>query len=312
MIQQTGDSIDNIKKPLVSVIIPCYNQGRFLSKAIQSAKEQSHPNVEIIVINDGSTDETAKILQSIEGIKCITQENQGLPNARNRGIKESSGKYLAFLDADDWFFPDAIEKNLQCLEQGSTFAFSSGGHTVVDENEHNLDDRVVHVEKDHYLALLQNNYIGNPSTVLYTRWIMEKIPFDNAVQIKGCEDYDHYLKITRTYPVMHQDAMISVYRKHGGNMSDNFPMMLQSVLFTLKRQLPLLLNQAEKNALKDGLKHWKIKYLNRIYDNIRQKKLQNISPGEKEIIQQYAMDLLKIFGRKTKMSIKKLMLLNKD
>ncbi len=95
--------------PLVSVIIPCYNQGRFLAEAIESALGQTYPHVEVIVVNDGSTDETAEVAARYAGrIRYIEQENGGRCAARNRGLAEAKGDRVLFLDADDWLLPQAL------------------------------------------------------------------------------------------------------------------------------------------------------------------------------------------------------------
>ena len=96
----------NSKLPLISVIIPCYNAGNFLSRTIESVFDQTYENIEIIIVNDGSTDfDTKKLLKFYEKdkrIKVIHQKNKGLSSARNEGIRRSLGSYIYFLDSDDW------------------------------------------------------------------------------------------------------------------------------------------------------------------------------------------------------------------
>src|SRR5688572_7471549 len=94
--------------PLVSVIIPCYNHALYLREAIGSVEQQTYTHTEIIVVDDGSTDETKLVVSSFPSVKYIHQHNSGLSAARNKGIEEASGQYLVFLDADDWLYPDAI------------------------------------------------------------------------------------------------------------------------------------------------------------------------------------------------------------
>src|SRR6187549_2424028 len=117
---------------LVSVIIPTYNHARFLSEAINSAKKQDYTKVEIIVIDDGSTDDTAELIQGIKGIKYIRQENGGLSAARNTGYIHSRGDFLVFLDADDLLYPTAITTNLEILRKDPELAFVSGCHNIID------------------------------------------------------------------------------------------------------------------------------------------------------------------------------------
>src|SRR5689334_17614281 len=101
----------------VSVVIPTYNYGRFLAEAIESALSQTRPPGEIIVVDDGSTDDTASIVKGFDAhVKYIKQENAGVCAARNRGVNESTGELIAFLDADDRFEPTAIEKQAAIFE----------------------------------------------------------------------------------------------------------------------------------------------------------------------------------------------------
>lgn len=109
----------SLEKPLVSVIIPCYNYGKFLPGAIESVLNQTYQRFEILVINDGSTDEfTRQVLCDLryEKTKVIHQENQGLAQTRNNGAAAAAGKYICFLDPDDFFEPTYLEKTLTILE----------------------------------------------------------------------------------------------------------------------------------------------------------------------------------------------------
>src|SRR5215203_3209221 len=112
--------------PLVSVIIPCYNQGAFLAESVQSALSQTYPCVEIVVVNDGSTDDTEAVAARFPEVRCVTQENRGLAGARNRGLAESRGDLLIFLDADDRLLPGAIDTGVRVLSQDSAAAFAAG------------------------------------------------------------------------------------------------------------------------------------------------------------------------------------------
>jgi len=101
---------------LVSVVIPCYNQAHFLGEAIESVLAQSYPNFEIIVVDDGSTDDTSEVARRYPGVRLVRQENKGLSGARNAGLAHSEEEYVVFLDADDRLLPDALETVLEHLE----------------------------------------------------------------------------------------------------------------------------------------------------------------------------------------------------
>src|SRR5215212_9338337 len=111
---------------LVSVIIPCYNQAHFLGEAIESVLSQSYKNFEIIVVDDGSSDNTSEVASSYEEVRLVRQENRGLSAARNAGITHSEGEYLVFLDADDRLLPKALEAGLECFEAHPECALVAG------------------------------------------------------------------------------------------------------------------------------------------------------------------------------------------
>ena len=117
----------------VSIIIPCYNQARSLRAAIDSALAQTHPDTEVIAVDDGSTDETPAILASYgDRIRIVTQPNRGLPAARNAGFTVAGGAYLLFLDSDDRLDPDAIAAHLAALEPDPQRALTYGGWRLTD------------------------------------------------------------------------------------------------------------------------------------------------------------------------------------
>src|SRR6185503_10394131 len=102
------------KLPLVSIIIPCYNQGRYLGDAIESVLRQSYRRLEIIVVDDGSTDDSSQVARKYSDVKLRRQENRGFSRARNAGLEASRGDYLVFLDADDRLLPGAIQAGANC------------------------------------------------------------------------------------------------------------------------------------------------------------------------------------------------------
>ncbi len=241
-------------KPLVSFIIPSYNHAGYLRDAVKSVVSQLYPAIEIIIVDDGSKDNTKEIVQQIEGVKYVYQHNQGLSAARNTGIKHSTGEYLVFLDADDWMLPGSIAANVQRLQANTALAFVSGAHdkVFVDKGETRHDYQ--EVKAKHYQQLLQGNYIGMHATVTYRRWVFDEFLFD--VNLRACEDYDLYLNVARKHPVAHHEGNIAAYRLHSTNMSGNIQLMLSSVLKVLDRQQPNLKTAAEEAAFKRGHEVW--------------------------------------------------------
>src|SRR4028118_1383709 len=118
-----------------SVVIPCYNQARFLGEAIESVLSQTYTDFEVIVVDDGSTDDTAEVASSYAAedarVRLVRQENRGLAGARNRGLAESRGEYVVFLDSDDRLAEEALEVGVRELDAHPECAFVSGHHRPI-------------------------------------------------------------------------------------------------------------------------------------------------------------------------------------
>lgn len=252
-------------RPLVTVIIPCYNQGRYLGEAILSAEQQTYSNIEVIVVDDGSTDNTRAVAESFAHVKYVYQPNKGLSAARNTGIGQSKGLFLVFLDADDVLYKSAVEINVTYLLKNPSWAFVSGGHDKTDEWLYPLDDRdpVIKVPENPYLELLRGNYIGMHAAVMYRCRVFDKFEFDTS--LTACEDYDLYFKVARTYPVGGHTQKVAAYRQHDTNMSADYMRMLRSVLNVHGRQRALLKNADEVACWKDGVSAWERYYATLLY-----------------------------------------------
>ena len=243
---------------VVSVIIPCYNQAHFLSDAIESVLAQSYPCFETIVIDDGSPDNTAEVAARYPGVRYVRQTNQGLSAARNTGIRESSGQYLVFLDADDRLLPHALRDGLACFDEHPEAAFVSGHHRYINRDGSLRNEYPPTPIDDHpYVALLKRNYIGMHATVMYTRTVFDAVgTFDTT--LKSCEDYDLYLRIARRFPVYHHHHLAAEYRWHGANMTNNSGRMLKSAMRVLRSQWPYFRVEPEYvRACRLGIRFWR-------------------------------------------------------
>jgi glycosyltransferase involved in cell wall biosynthesis len=248
-------------EPLVSVVIPCYRQARFLDVAIESVLAQDYPRVEIIVVDDGSPDETATVAARYPSVRYVRQPNRGLPSARNSGWRTARGDLVVFLDADDFLLPNAIASGVRTLVARPECAFASGDYQYVDADgrpRNQLPQRFV--ERDHYRALLRVNYIGMCATVIYRRSALEEAGgFDPA--LPACEDYDLYLRIAQRRPVCCHRELVAAYRKHDGNMSDRSALMLETVLGVLRRQWRhARADPRDRRAYRDGVRYWRSLY----------------------------------------------------
>lgn len=239
----------------LSIIIPCYNQGRFLNESITSCLRLQIADLEVIIINDGSTDDTEKIALTFPGIRYYSGPNRGLASARNKGIRLAKGNFISFLDADDVFLPTGLQQALEMLRSKPNLAFLSGCHLIVNKDR----SEMIHCFSDvsqPYCQLLESNFIGNPSCVVYRRNTLTDFPFDENPSILGCEDYDQYLRITRERETAHFPLMISKYVRHEGNMSNNRARMLLSALTVLERHKIHLRSKEEQDAWERGWWNW--------------------------------------------------------
>lgn len=283
-----------ISTPLISIIIPCYNHGRYLKTAIDSCLALAWDAVEIVVVDDGSTDNTREVAAAYPSVKYVYKQNGGLPAARNTGIENCTGEYVSFLDADDWYYPQSLATNLKLLIDNPEAAFISGCHNILWEDG-TYFSHCYPINKDFYIHLLHTNFIGNPSTVVYRRDILDQFRFDTSPDIKGCEDYDHYLRIARDHKVLHNPVKISVYRKHPNNMSNNYALMLNSALNVLLRQKPLLRTREEHKAWQEGWRQWEKFYG---YFPIRTPRGRRLGKEHMELIRKYNLRLPLILWKK--------------
>jgi glycosyltransferase involved in cell wall biosynthesis len=245
---------------LVSVIIPCYNHAEYLKQAIDSALGQSWKQVEVIVIDDGSTDNTAAVCAHYSAqITYIRVERVGLSAARNIGVQLSKGQFLIFLDADDYLYEGAAELQLYYFKLYPHAGFISGAHDRVDKSGAFLN--TVYHNGDGYLSLLQGNYIGMESCILYRRDLFFHFHFDTRLTV--CEDYDLNLNIARHLFVFHHNNRMAAYRIHDMNMSTDKTRMLKWARQVLQKQLPALQNEQERLAWQQGLNNWTSYYTKR-------------------------------------------------
>ena len=248
------------ERGVVSIVIPAFNHAHFLGEALASAVGQTHPGIEVVVVDDGSTDNTAEVVRRYPEVRYIRQENRGLAEARNTGIQRSNGEFILFLDADDRLVPEAAAIGVAHLRERPECAFVSGGHRGIGIDGHDLSEGArPTVTRDHYLALLSGNYIWCPATVLYRRAALATASgFDPDPLLRACEDYDLYLRLARVYPVGAHDSLVVEYRKHGANMSDDPRRMLSAALEALRRQAPFTRNDPRRRAaIASGRAFWR-------------------------------------------------------
>lgn len=210
----------------VSVIIPAYNSEKFIEEALHSLFEQKCPADEIIVIDDGSTDGTAAILEKYEKkISYHFQENRGLAAARNKGVHVSNCDYLAFLDADDLFHPEKIEVQKTFLDQhpeiDMVFSdFEYFGGTLL---RRPIPESFRKGEGNMLLDLFRYNCIAVPTVLMRRECFQEVGSFDES--LLAVEDYDLWLRLVKRKRIGYVDRVLASVRIHPENMSKNADLM---------------------------------------------------------------------------------------
>ena len=206
----------------VSAIITAYNSEMFIADAISSVLDQSWPLDDILVVDDGSTDKTREIVESVapRGVRYVYQENQGPGAARNYGLRETNGEIIAFLDADDMWLKNKTEVQLTYLSEHPDVALVAGFAwwwnvrknqcSTVGEVPRNLES----LRRD----MMVYNKLGNPSRVMFRRAVLAEVG-DFDPMIRWGQDWDLWVRIIMRYNVAILPTPVIVYRWHEKNLS---------------------------------------------------------------------------------------------
>lgn len=224
--------------PLASIIIPAHNAERYLREAVESALAQTWPNIEVIVVDDGSTDGTLGLAEALASkdacLRVIHQDNAGVGAARNRGIAEARGAFIAPLDADDFWHPTKLARQIAALEErgdrwGMAYCWSrsvgEGGDVAIPLPHWPLEGGI-------FQALLYRNIIGNASVPIFRAAALREVGVyrtrDEQGGAQGCEDWDLALRVARKFLVAAVPEFLVSYRQAMGTMTSDFLKMAQS------------------------------------------------------------------------------------
>ncbi len=228
--------MDAKKSTLVSIVIPSYNNASFIGEAIESVLAQTYPQIEVMVIDDGSGDNTREVCARYPSVAYHYQANQGVSVARNYGLEKSRGAFVLFLDSDDRLLPDAIATHVAYLQTHADAGFVFGLSRNIAADGSLLDDQQKLVEAANYQVLLQANLGICPSgVVLFQRTVFEAIGQFNP-SLRLAQDYDLYLRVARAFPIYCHNQVIADYRQHGENASGKATRMLKAVLGIIESQ----------------------------------------------------------------------------
>jgi len=223
--------------PTISVIIPAYNAERTILQTIASVQQQTFSDFELIVINDGSSDRTLELLNSVEEprLKIFSYTNGGLPVARNRGISHATGEFITFLDADDLWTPDKLEAQLTALQQHPEAGVAySWTHYMDEKGESFHTSNTVFFEGNVSANLLMGNFLESGSNPLIRKQAIESVgEFDPT--LASCEDWEYWLRLADRWPFVVVPKQQILYRQTSGAMSSKIEVMEKYHLIVIER-----------------------------------------------------------------------------
>jgi teichuronic acid biosynthesis glycosyltransferase TuaG len=233
---------------LVSVIMPAYNSGRFLAESVRSVQAQTFGGWELVVVDDGSTDDTAAVAQGFvetdARVRYVARPNGGQGAARNTGLRAAKGDLVAFLDSDDLWLPGKLEAQIEVLERTGVelvytdgHIFSEDGAEWADEHFHILPGEARGVEM--YRTLFRSNRIGTLS-VLVKRSALDAVGlFDEDRAYQNCEDYDLWMRLAKWGAGFYgMKEKLMRYRRHATATTYSVSKLLSPMLNVILKHAP--------------------------------------------------------------------------
>ena len=254
--------------PQVSIIIPAYNAERTILETINSVLQQTMTDFELIVIDDGSQDQTIELIQGLSDkrIRLLAYENGGLATARNRGIMNAQGAYLSFLDCDDLWTVNKLEKQLLSFKESPQAGVSYSWTTYMHEEDGTIRYSPavdVHHEGDVLPQLLLRNFIESGSNILVKKEAIDSVGLFDAAA-KNCEDWDYYLRLATKWEFALVPEHQILYRKSAETMSSQIDATEKGVLTMLEKvykTVPPSLQTYKKRSLSNHYRHCAGRYL---------------------------------------------------
>lgn len=194
----------------VSIIIPTFNRRDYITTALDSVLAQSYKDYEIIIIDDGSSDDTKEVLKPYQNnIRYFYQDNRGIPATRNKGIREAQGDYIAFLDSDDYWLPEKLKRQIECFKQNPHHGMVATRCSSITPDgrfrKKNRPGKSGWVLTD----LFKANFIRTSSAMIKKECFEKVGLFDES--LPECEEYDLWLRITKHYPIGFINEPLTVY-----------------------------------------------------------------------------------------------------
>ena len=236
----------------ITIAIPTYNQARYLAEAIDSALGQSRPADEILVVDNGSTDDTPAIVARYPDVRYIRQTNQGICGSSNRCIQEARGDYLVILHSDDRLLPNHLAASERASAEHPEAAFVCGDYRWFGADDLWHQHQCT-PNPDYYATLLRLNFIGPPLVIMFQRRVLERVGGFDAAYI-GADDQELYLRIARQYPIHCHHEVIAEYRRHDAQGSKKTALMLRASMAMMRAQRPHIAGRpAYREAYRAGV-----------------------------------------------------------
>ncbi len=245
---------DNFFSPLISVIIPTYNRAEVLARAVQSVLEQSFTDFELLVVDDGSTDETASVLAQFfdTRLKIIRQENKGVSAARNAGLHVAKGDFFALLDSDDFWEKEKLERQISFMKESGFHICQTAEKWI--RGGKAVNPRHIHEKKAGWiLSEAVKLCLVSPSSVMFSRYFLQQVGFF-CEDLPACEDYELWLRASLFFPVgfMPQTLVIK-YGGHRDQLSGKIIGLDLYRIYALIRVLKWAKTEEQKNILRTAL-----------------------------------------------------------
>ncbi len=222
-------------KQVVDIIIPTYNSMPWLEHTLQSVLNQTYKAINVFIIDDGSTDDTERFVQTItdKRVQYIKKQNGGVSSARNFGISKSKAPFIAFLDADDVWVPEKIEKQMALMLQDKKLGLVYGHHYIIDQDNVILGNLRVYKRGNIFSDLCDGNCIaGSASMALIKREVVENLGVFDESLVNG-EDWEYWMRISEKYSIDFVPEIIASIRVHTNNAQGNTKKMADGLMQTL-------------------------------------------------------------------------------
>jgi glycosyltransferase involved in cell wall biosynthesis len=223
---------------LVSVVIPCYNAEKYIAATLQSVLQQTYPAVEVVVVDDGSKDSSAKIVADIAHgeprVRLHSKPNSGVADSRNVGIRLTHGEYIAFLDADDLFEPENLARKVAYLEQHPAIGLVHSAEERF-QSETNQAVEVIRGKGGRVLPLeMTTTVIHSPSSVVVRRRALDEVGYFDT-KLSTSADWEMWVRLARSTEFGYLPETLVRYRIHGQQMHNNIPLMERDMLYAFTK-----------------------------------------------------------------------------